>query len=74
MNFKLILMLLLSSLAVLFIAQNSAVVEVTFMFWIGSISSAVLILLTLLFGFILGWFTQSYLRYRKSQGVIFYSR
>jgi uncharacterized integral membrane protein len=67
MNLKLILLLILSSLAVIFIAQNVAVVEIGFLFWRVSMSSALLIFFTLMMGFILGWFLHSYLLYRKSK-------
>ena len=67
MNLKLALMFLLSSLAVIFIMQNTAVVEISFLYWGASMSSALLIFLTLVLGFILGWFLRSYLLYRKSK-------
>lgn len=74
MNLKLILILLLSSLAVVFIAQNVAVVEVGFLFWRASMSSALLIFFTLMIGFVLGWILHSYLLYRKSKGEPVYFR
>lgn len=67
MNLRLTLVLILSSLAVLFIAQNAAVVEIGFLYWRASMSSALLIFFTLLIGFILGWFLHSYLLYQKSK-------
>ena len=67
MNLKLVLILLLSSLAVVFITQNTAVVEISFLYWGASMSSALLIFFTLVIGFILGWFLHSYLLYRKSK-------
>lgn len=68
MNLKLLLMLVLASLAVLFIAQNVAVVEIGFLFWRASMSSALLIFFSLMTGFVLGWFTHSYLVHRKTIG------
>lgn len=68
MALKLILMLFLSSLAVLFIAQNVAMVEIGFLFWQVSMSSALLIFFTLLTGLILGWFMHGYLLHRKAVG------
>jgi uncharacterized integral membrane protein len=65
MNLKLVLILLLSSLAVVFIAQNASVVEVAFLFWRLSISAALLIFFTLMIGFILGWILHAYLAHRK---------
>lgn len=67
MNLKLILILMLSSLAVLFVAQNGAVVEISFLIWSASMSSALLIFFTVMIGFILGWFLHGYLGYRKSK-------
>lgn len=68
MNLRLTLILILSSLAVIFIAQNVAVVEIGFLYWRASMSSALLIFFTLMTGFILGWFLHSYLLYQKSKG------
>ena len=74
MNFRLTLILILSSFAVLFIAQNSNVVEIGFLFWRASMSSALLIFFTLMIGFLLGWFMHSYLLYRKSKDDLIYLR
>jgi uncharacterized integral membrane protein len=74
MNFRLTLILILSSFAVLFIAQNSNVVEISFLFWGASMSSALLIFFTLLIGFLLGWFIHSYFLYRKSKDDFIYLR
>ncbi len=67
MNFKLALVLVLSSMAVLFIAQNVAVVEIGFLFWRVSLSSSLLIFFTLTTGFVLGWFLHSVLMYRQAK-------
>ena len=67
MNFKLILIVFLTSLAVIFITQNVAVVEVSFLFWSISMSRAMLIFFLLVMGFILGWFLHGYVAYRKSK-------
>jgi uncharacterized integral membrane protein len=67
MNLKLVLILVLSSLAVLFVTQNTAIVEIGFLFWRTSMSSALLIFFTLVSGFLLGWFFHEYLLYRKSK-------
>ena len=68
MNLRLLLMLVLSSLAVLFIAQNVAVVEIGFLYWRASMSSALLILFSLMTGFVLGWFMHGYLLHRRAVG------
>lgn len=67
MNLKLILILILSSLAVMFVAQNVAPVEIGFLVWQTSMSSALLIFFTLMVGFVLGWFLHGYLLHRKSR-------
>ena len=67
MNLRLILVLILGSLAVIFIAQNVTVVEISFLYWRVSMSSALLIFFTLMIGFLLGWFLHSYLLYQKSR-------
>lgn len=74
MNFKLALILILSSLAVIFIAQNVTPVEIGFLFWRVSLSSALLIFFTLVTGFILGWFMHGYLLYRRSKNELIYYR
>lgn len=74
MNIKLALLLILSSLAVVFVAQNGATVEVSFLFWNVSVSSALLIFFTLILGFVVGWFLHDYLRYRKYKGRSVYMR
>lgn len=67
MNLKLVLVILLSSMAVLFIAQNTDIVEIGFLYWRLSMSSALLIFFTMTAGFILGWFLHGYLLYRKTK-------
>jgi uncharacterized integral membrane protein len=67
MNFKIILVAVLACLALLFVAQNIEVISVRFLFWEISMSRAVLMLFSLLAGFIIGWFTNSYLSYRKEK-------
>ena len=55
MNAKLIASLILAGLAVVFIIQNVAVVELKFLFWTLSMSGTLLIFLILSVGTILGW-------------------
>jgi len=74
MNIKLALLLILSTLAVVFVVQNVAEVEIGFLFWSGSISSALLIFCCLMLGFLMGWFLNDYLNYRKYKGRPVYSR
>ena len=67
MSIKLILIFILASIAVIFIIQNVAVVEVSFLFWSVSMSRALLIFFLLIIGFVLGWFLHGYLSYRQSK-------
>ena len=60
MKFKIILGIILSSLALLFIIQNISVIDIHFMFWTLSISSALLMVLLCLTGSFLGWLLHSY--------------
>lgn len=70
MSFKLILMLIMASLVVIFITQNVAAVDVTFLVWSISMSRALLIFFVLMIGFVLGWFLHSYLNYRKTMNEL----
>jgi len=65
MNVRLISILILVSVVVIFIVQNVAAVEVTFLLWSISLSRSLLIFFTLIIGFVIGWFLHSYLSYRK---------
>lgn len=65
MDMKLILILLLSFLAAVFIAQNVVPVDVRFLYWTMTTSSAMLIFSILLFGFALGWFMHGFMLHRR---------
>ena len=67
MNFKIMLVVSLICFALIFVAQNIDVVTVSFLFWEISMSRAVLLFFSLLIGFIIGWFLNSYLSYRKDK-------
>jgi len=67
MNFRITLVIILSGLALIFVAQNIQIVTVSFLFWEISMSRAVLLFFSLLIGFIIGWFLHSYLSYRKDK-------
>lgn len=67
MNFKITLVVILVCLALIFVAQNIDIVTVSFLFWEISMSRAVLLFFSLLIGFIIGWFLNSYLSYRKDK-------
>ncbi|MGC9975275.1 MAG: LapA family protein [Syntrophales bacterium] len=67
LNLKLILILTFVSLFIVFITQNTTVVDVRLLFWNVSMSRALLIFFLLIIGIALGWFLHSYLSYRKSK-------
>jgi uncharacterized integral membrane protein len=64
-HFKLLLSLILAGLAVLFVAQNVAVVEVRFLFWALHMTLSLLLFLLFAGGIIAGWLLHSYWAYRK---------
>jgi uncharacterized integral membrane protein len=67
MSFNLMLVLALAGIALLFIVQNVAAVDVNFLLWTISMSRALLIIFTLAIGLLLGWFLRSYYSYRKNK-------
>jgi len=67
MNIKLLLILILAGLAVIFIIQNVAVVEIQFLFWSFQMSRSLLMFFLLAMGIIMGWFLHGYLKYRKGK-------
>jgi uncharacterized integral membrane protein len=67
MNYKMLLILILSGLAVLFIIQNVAVVEIQFLFWATQMPRSLLMFLLLAVGIIIGWFLHSYVKHREEK-------
>lgn len=67
MNTKLILTLTLIGLAVVFIVQNVAVVEIHFLFWQISMSRSLFMFFLLAIGIIAGWLAHSYYIHHKKQ-------
>lgn len=67
MNTRLILLLVVTGVAVIFITQNVSVVEVNFLFWSIAMSRALLIFFTLAIGLVLGWFLHGYFAHRRSK-------
>jgi lipopolysaccharide assembly protein A len=68
-HFKLILGLILAGLAVLFVIQNVAVVEVRFLFWGLHMTLSLLIFLLYAGGIIVGWLLHSYVAYRRKASL-----
>lgn len=69
MNYKLVFILSLAGLAVLFIIQNAAVMEIQFLFWSIQMSRSLIIFFLLAIGIIIGWFLHSYFRHRKVESA-----
>ncbi len=67
MTLKMILVLILSCFTVIFLVQNSDVVQVSFLIWHITLSRALLIFFSLLIGFVIGWFLNSYFFYRRTK-------
>lgn len=65
MNYKIVLILILVFLAVLFIIQNVALVEVQFLFWSIQMSRSLLMFLLVAIGIIIGWFLHSFFKHRR---------
>jgi len=67
MSFKVGLIAILAFIVLIFLAQNTEVVKVSFLFWEMSMSRAVLLFFSLLIGFVAGWILHSFLSYRKNK-------
>ena len=67
MNHKMLLILILVGLAVLFIIQNAAVVEIQFLFWATQMPRSLLMFLLLTIGVIIGWFLHGYIKHREDK-------
>ena len=55
----------LLALIILFVVQNMASVTVNFLFWKFSASRALMLLLVLVIGFAIGWFTRGWWLHRR---------
>ena len=69
MNYRLILILTLAGLAVLFIIQNIAIVEISFLFWTVQMSRALLMFFLVAIGIIIGWFLHSFFNHRTGKTI-----
>jgi lipopolysaccharide assembly protein A len=59
---KLILVALVTALVVTFVMQNLAAVEIRFLFWTFALSRALLVLIVLAVGILLGWLLSALVR------------
>lgn len=69
MKIKLVLGLILAVVAVIFIVQNVTVVEVRFLFWSLNLSRALLMLLILAIGLVVGWLLHGYAAHRRRKSL-----
>lgn len=60
-NAKLVFSLILAGLVVLFLIQNTEVVEVRFIFWSLAMSRALMIFFVFAFGILTGWMLHSHM-------------
>jgi uncharacterized integral membrane protein len=65
MSVRLIFSLVLIGVSILFVLQNTDVAHLRFLFWSLSMSAALLYLLLLISGAIIGWLLRSYALHRK---------
>lgn len=64
MSFRLILTLVLTFLVIVFVLQNTAVVEIRFLFWTVAMSRSLLIVVMLVIGMALSWLPHGYIALR----------
>ena len=67
MSFRLILTLVLTVLATVFVLQNTAVVENRFLFWTVAMSRSLLIVVMLVIGMALSWLPHGYIALRRKK-------
>ena len=67
MSFRLILTLVLTVLATVFVLQNTAVVENRFLFWTVAMSRSLLIVVMLVIGMALSWLSHGYIVLRRKK-------
>ena len=64
---KLFIGLFCAGLAVIFILQNAAVVDVQFLVWTVSLSRALLMFILLALGIVIGWILNGVMRLRREK-------
>lgn len=67
MPFRLVLTLVLTVLVTVFVLQNTAVVEIRFLFWTVAMSRALLIVVMLVIGMALSWLLHGYIALRRKK-------
>jgi uncharacterized integral membrane protein len=67
MKYKQILNLLIIAFVILFVIQNTVVVEIQFLFWNIAMSRAILILFCVIIGILLGWLLSNYISIKRKK-------
>jgi putative membrane protein len=65
MSLKMILSLILTGIAVVFIVQNAQVSELRFLVWTLAVSQALLLFFTLAIGLLTGWVLHAWFTHRR---------
>lgn len=66
-SFKLSTSLVLIVLATIFLIQNTQVVQINIIFWAISMSTAIMVVMLLVSGILIGWFLNGYLSSKKNK-------
>lgn len=67
MHYKPLIGIIAGALVLLFIVQNIAMVEIQFLFWSFSMPRAIVLLVVLAIGILIGWLWNSYLTHSKKE-------
>lgn len=67
MRIKLIFTLVLACLAIIFVLQNAAIVEVRFLFWNFFMSLSLFVFVLIAIGVAIGWLFHSYFMHRRQR-------
>ena len=67
MKVKLVISIVLTAIATVFVSQNTEVVQVNFLTWSIVISLALLVFIALGTGLVIGWLLSSYLRFARNR-------
>jgi len=65
MKVKLVLSLVVTALVLLFVLQNTTIVEIQFLFWSLSMSRSLLIVVFVAMGVAIGWLLRSNVSFKK---------
>jgi uncharacterized integral membrane protein len=69
MNAKLVISVILAGLALVFIIQNTAVLEIRFLFWTLAMSRALFMFFMVGVGMVIGWLLTGWVRHRREKSA-----